>query len=142
MAQSAREYDKVAAGAERAQRAPAWLFATMEQDVQLPGIAEPARELYRRQLMNEADMREEINRAMEAGAKFSEQEIALLVARARALAGVSMEMEKAVCAAEDWQQVAVDAVGCIADTFTDVFDGQIRGAKDFFSELKDVFKRG
>lgn len=72
MAQSAREYDKVAAGAERARRALAGLFATMEQDVQLPSIAGPARELYRQQLMNEADMREEINRAMEAGAKFSE----------------------------------------------------------------------
>jgi len=142
MAQSAQEYAKVAAAAEKAQRAPAALLATMEQEVQLLGIAGPARELYRRQLMNEADMREEINRAMEAGAKFSEEEIALLVARARAMAGVSMEMEEAARAAEDWQQVAVDAAGGVADTFADVFDGQIKNAKDFFSELKDVFKRG
>jgi len=142
MAQSAQEYAKVAAAAERAQRAPAGLLATMEQEVQLLGIAGPARELYRRQLMNESDMREEINRAMEAGAKFSEEEIALLVARARAMAGVSMEMEEAARAAEDWQQVAVDAAGGVADTFADVFSGQIKNAKDFFSELKDVFKRG
>jgi len=142
MAQSAQEYAKVAAAAEKAQRAPAALLATMEQEVQLLGIAGPARELYRRQLMNEADMREEINRAMEAGAKFSEEEIALLVARARAMAGVSMEMEEAARAAEDWQQVAVGAAGGVADTFADVFDGQIKNAKDFFSELKDVFKRG
>ncbi|MPS35002.1 MAG: hypothetical protein E2593_06870 [Stenotrophomonas sp.] len=142
MAQSAQEYAKVAAAAEQAQRAPAGLLATMEQEVQLLGIAGPARELYRRQLMNESDMREEINRAMEAGAKFSEEEITLLVARARAMAGVSMEMEEAARAAEDWQQVAVDAAGGVADTFADVFDGQIKNAKDFFSELKDVFKRG
>ncbi len=142
MAQSAQEYAKVAAAAEQAQRAPAGLLATMEQEVQLLGIAGPARELYRRQLMNESDMREEINRAMEAGAKFSEDEIALLIARARALAGVSMEMEEAARAAEDWQQVAVDAAGGVADTFADVFAGQIKDAKDFFSELKDVFKRG
>ncbi len=142
MAQSAKEYAKVAAAAEQAQRAPAGLLATMEQEVQLLGIAGPARELYRRQLMNESDMREEINRAMEAGAKFSQDEIALLIARARALAGVSMEMEEAARAAEDWQQVAVDAAGGVADTFADVFSGEIKNAKDFFSELKDVFKRG
>jgi len=142
MAQSAKEYAKVAAEVERAQRAPQALLTSMEQELQLLGMAGPARELYRRQLMNESDMREEINRAMEAGAKFSEDEIALLIARARALAGVSMEMEEAARAAEDWQQVAVDAAGGVADTFADVFAGQIKNAKDFFSELKDVFKRG
>ncbi|WP_313273633.1 tape measure protein [Stenotrophomonas sp.] len=142
MAQSAQEYAKVAAAAEKAQRAPAALLATMEQEVQLLGMAGPARELYRRQLMNESDMREEINRAMEAGAKFSQDEIAQLMERARAYAGVSMAMEEVTRAAEDWQQIAVDAVGGVADTFADVFDGQIKNAKDFFSELKDVFKRG
>lgn len=133
---------KTTAEIERAARAPAELLATMEQEVQLLGMAGPARELYRRQLMNESDMREQINRVMEAGAKFSEDEIALLIARARALAGVSMEMEEAARAAEDWQQVAVDAAGGVADAFADVFSGEIKNAKDFFSELKDVFKRG
>ncbi|MGR4897515.1 tape measure protein [Stenotrophomonas sp. LARHCG68] len=142
MAQSAQEYAKVAAAAEQAQRAPAALLATMGQEIQLLGIAGPARELYRRQLMNESDMREEINRAMEAGAKFSQDEIAQLMERARAYAGVSMAMEEVARAAEDWQQVAVDAAGGVADTFADVFGGQIKNAKDFFSELKDVFKRG
>lgn len=142
MAQSAQEYAKVAAEVERAQRAPQALLTSMEQELQLLGMAGPARELYRRQLMNESDMREEINRAMEAGAKFGEDEIAQLMARARAYAGVSMEMEDAARAAEDWQQVAVDAAGGAADTFADVFDRQIKNAKDFFSELKDVFKRG
>lgn len=142
MAQSAQEYAKVAATAEQAQRAPAALLATMGQEIQLLGIAGPARELYRRQLMNESDMREEINRAMEAGAKFSQDEITQLMERARAYAGVSMAMEEVARAAEDWQQVAVDAAGGVADTFADVFSGQIKNAKDFFSELKDVFKRG
>ncbi|MBN8799998.1 MAG: hypothetical protein J0H45_11720, partial [Stenotrophomonas nitritireducens] len=142
MAQSAKEYAKVAAEVERAQRAPKALLASMEQELQLLGMAGPARELYRRQLMNESDMREEINRAMEAGAKFSQDEIAQLMERARAYAGVSMHMEEVARAAEDWQQVAVNAAGGVADAFTDVFAGQIKNAKDFFSELKDVFKRG
>lgn len=142
MAQSAKEYAKVAAEVERAQRAPQALLTSMEQELQLLGMAGPARELYRRQLMNESDMREEINRAMEAGAKFSQDEIDQLMARARAYAGVSMQMEEAARAAEDWQQVAVDAAGGVDDTFADVFAGQIKGAKDFFSQLKDVFKRG
>ncbi len=142
MAQSAKEYAQVAAEVERAQRAPQALLTSMEQELQLLGMAGPARELYRRQLMNESDMREEINRAMEAGAKFSQDEIDQLMARARAYAGVSMQMEEAARAAEDWQQVAVDAAGGVADTFADVFAGQIKGAKDFFSQLKDVFKRG
>lgn len=142
MVESATAYAKAMAEIEKAKAAPAALLSTMEREIQLLGIAGPARELYRRQMQDEADMREEINRAMEAGAKFSEDEIALLIARARAMAGVSMEMEEAARAAEDWQQVAVDAAGGVADTFADAFDGQIKNAKDFFSELKDVFKRG
>lgn len=142
MAESALSYAKVAKEVEAAQGAPAALLATMEQEVKLLGIAGPARDLYRRQLQSESDMREEINRAMEAGAKFSQDEIDQLMERARAYAGVSMQMEEAARAAEDWQQVAVDAAGGVADTFADVFAGQIKGAKSFFSQLKDVFKRG
>jgi hypothetical protein len=142
LAESAKGYAKVAAEIEKAQKAPAILLGTMEQEVQLLGIAGPAREMYRRQLQAEADMRAEISRAQEAGAKFSEQEITQLLAQAKSYAALSIEMEDAARAAEDWQQVAVDAAGGVADTFADVFAGQIKNAKDFFSELKDVFKRG
>ncbi len=142
MVESATAYAKAMAEIEKAQAAPAALLSIMEREIQLLGIAGPARELYRRQMENEADMREEINRAMEAGAKFSQDEIAQLMDQARSYAGMSMVMEEAARAAEDWQQVAVDAAGGVADTFADVFAGQIKNAKDFFSELKDVFKRG
>lgn len=142
MADSALGYAKIAKEIEAAQRAPEALLGTMKQEVMLLGLSGTAREMYRRQLQAEADMRGEIARAMDAGAKFSDDEIKQLMAQARGYAELSIAMEEAGRAAEDWQNVAVDAVGGVADVFADLFGGQIRKAKDFFSELKDVFKRG
>jgi hypothetical protein len=142
MAESALGYAKVAEEIDRAAKAPEALLVAMEQEVMLLGLSGTAREMYHRQLQAEADMRGEIERAMEAGAKFSEDEIEQLMQRARGYAELSIAIEEANHASEDWQGVAMGAVGGVADAFADLFGGQIRRAKDFFSELKDVFKRG
>jgi len=142
LAESALGYTKVAAEAERAAQGPKELLKSMEQEVQLLGMSGQARELYRRQMQAEADMRDVIARAQEAGVTFTQAEIDALLEQARAYAGLSISMEEAQRAAEDWQRVAMSAAGGVADTFSGLFDGSIRDSEDFFDSLKDVFKRG
>lgn len=142
LGESATGYAKVAAEAEKAARGPQELLDSMAQEVELLGMSGQARELYRRQLQAEGDMRDVIARAQEAGVSFTQVEIDALMEKARAFAGLSISMEEAQRAAEDWQRVAMSAAGGVADTFSGLFDGSIKDSEDFFDSLKDVFKRG
>lgn len=66
MAQSALEYSKVAAEVEKALASPEALLATMDAEVAMLGKVGRARELSRREMMNERDMRQELQKAVEA----------------------------------------------------------------------------
>lgn len=142
MAESATAYAKTAKEIEKAQNAPKALLDTMTGEIRLLGMTGRARELYRRQLENERDMREAINRANEAGAEINDEVTASLLRQARGWAETSIAAEEASAAAESWTRVAMDGVGGVADTFADLFSGGLKEAKDFFTSLKDVFKRG
>lgn len=134
--------EKTTAALREQQNAPNALLDTMTGEIRLLGMTGRARELYRRQLENERDMREAINRANEAGAGINDEVTASLLRQARGWAETSIAAEEAAAAAESWTRVAMDAVGGVADVFADLFSGQLKSAKDFFTSLKDVFKRG
>lgn len=142
MAESAAAYAKVAQGIEEAQNAPNALLDTMTGEIRLLGMTGQARELYRRQLENERDMREAINRANDAGAGINDEVTQSLLRQARGWAETSIAVEEATANAQAWQGVVMGAVGGAADMFADLFSGGIKGTKDFFSELKDIWKRG
>lgn len=127
---------------EAQMRAPDELLGSMRQEMEMLGMIGPEREIYRRQLQAEHEMREAINRATEAGAVFSDDMTDALIRQARGMAGMTVEVEEASRAAEDWRYVIGSNVEGVADMFTNLFTGQIKGTRDFFTELKDIWKRG
>ncbi len=106
MGQSALEYAKVAAEVEKAMGGPEQLLATFGAELEMLGKTGRARELYRRQLVNEKDMREELRKAAEAAggqdalalakgaSSYAEYEQAMLAAAAAA-AKLSVQIEEA-----------------------------------------------
>lgn len=144
---------KRTAALQRDMAAPEALLDTMTGELRLLGMIGPARELYTRQLRNEADMRRELATAIEAAgskellalekgfASYVDYEAAM-VAAARANANLSMAIEDNASRLEEWAALATDLVGGVADVFTRLFTGQIKSSKDFFRSLKDVFKQG
>ena len=153
MAQSAIEYSKVAAEVEKALASPESLLATMDAEVAMLGKVGRARELSRRQMMNERDMRQELQKAVEAAG--SREELARrkdvasyeayeqsMLAAARASAELSLRVEEAAANVEAWAGVVVNGVGDAADAMADFVAGGLREFDNLWDDLKDTAKRG
>ncbi|HHA2391674.1 TPA: phage tail protein [Stenotrophomonas maltophilia] len=153
MAQSAIEYSKVAAEVEQALASPESLVATMDAEVAMLGKVGRARELSRRQMINERDMRQELQKAVEAAG--SKEELARrkgvasyeayeqsMLAAARASADLSLRVEEAAANVEAWANVLVYGVGDAADAMADFVAGGMRDFDNLWDDLKDAAKRG
>jgi len=153
MAQSALEYSKVAAEVNKALAGPEALLATMDAEVALLGKVGRARELSRREMMNERDMRQELQKAVEAAgskealalskgvASYEQYEQAMLDA-ARASADLSLRVEEAAANVEAWAGVVVNGVGDAADAMADFVASGMRDFDNLWDDLKDAAKRG
>ncbi|WP_448129971.1 phage tail length tape measure family protein [Stenotrophomonas rhizophila] len=153
MAQSAMEYAKVAAEVDRAIASPETLLATMDGELAMLGKIGRARELYRRQLLNERDMRQELQKAVEAAggkealalakgaASYEEYERSMLAA-ADASAALSLRVEEAAANVEAWANVVIYGVGDAADAMADFVAGGLRDFNGLWDDLKDVAKKG
>lgn len=153
MAQSALEYSKVAAEVNKALAGPEALLATMDAEVAMLGKVGRARELSRREMMNERDMRQELQKAVEAAggkealalskgaASYAQYEQSMLDA-ARASADLSLRVEEAAANVEAWAGVVVNGVGDAADAMADFVAGGMRDFDNLWDDLKDAAKRG
>lgn len=153
MAQSAMEYAKLAAEVDRAIASPEALLATMDGELAMLGKIGRARELYRRQLLNERDMRQELQKSVEAAggkealalakgaASYEEYERSMLAA-ADASAALSLQVEEATANVEAWANVVVYGVGDAADAMADFVAGGLRDFNGLWDDLKDVAKQG
>ncbi|WP_329772351.1 phage tail protein [Stenotrophomonas maltophilia] len=153
MAQSALEYSKVAAEVEKALAGPETLLATMDAEVAMLGKVGRARELSRREMMNERDMRQELQKAVDAagskealalskGAASYEQYEQAMLGAARASADLSLRVEEAAANVEAWAGVVVNGVSDAADAMADFVAGGMRDFDNLWDELKDAAKRG
>jgi hypothetical protein len=153
MAQSAAEYAKVAAEVDAAMAGPEALIATMDGELAMLGKIGRARELYRRQLMNERDMRQELQKAVEgAGSKealalakgaasYEEYERSMLAA-ADAAAAMSIQVEEAAANMEAWVDVVMHGVEGAADALADFAASGLRDFDNLWDDMKDVAKQG
>ena len=153
MAQSALEYAKVAAEVEKATGGPERLLATFGAELEMLGKTGRAREIYRRQLVNEKDMREELRKAAEAAggqdalalakgaSSYAEYEQAMLAAAAAA-AELSVQIEEAAANAEALANVIVSVAADGVDAFADFAADGLRNFHNLWDDLKDVAKRG
>lgn len=153
MAQSALEYSKVAAEVNKALAGPEALLATMDAEVAMLGKVGRARELSRREMMNERDMRQELQKAVEAaggkealalskGAESYAQYEQSMLDAARASADLSLRVEEAAANVEAWAGVVVNGVGDAADAMADFVAGGMRDFDSLWDDLKDAAKRG
>ncbi|WP_102945664.1 phage tail protein [Stenotrophomonas sp. VV52] len=153
MAQSAMEYAKVAAEVEAAMAGPEALIATMDGELAMLGKIGQARELYRRQLINERDMRQELQKAVEAAgskealalakgvASYEDYERSMLAA-ADASAALSIQVEEAAANMEAWASVVMQGVDGAADAFADFAASGLRDFDNLWDDMKDVAKQG
>lgn len=153
MGQSALEYAKVAAEVEKAMGGPEQLLATFDSELVMLGKVGRARELYRRQLVNEKDMRDELQKAVEAaGSKealalakgassYAEYERAMLDAAAAA-AELSLQVEESAAHAEALANVIVSGMSDGVDAFADFAADGLRNFDNLWDDLKNVAKRG
>ncbi len=153
MGQSALEYAKVAAEVEKAMGGPEQLLATFGAELEMLGKTGRARELYRRQLVNEKDMREELRKAAEAAggqdalalakgaSSYAEYEQAMLAAAAAA-AELSVQIEEAAANAEALANVIVSGLADGVDAFADFAADGLRNFDNLWDDLKDAAKRG
>ncbi|WWW34087.1 phage tail length tape measure family protein [Stenotrophomonas rhizophila] len=153
MGQSALEYAKVAAQAEQAMGGPELLIATMGGELAMLGKVGRARELYRRQLMNERDMRQELQKAVEGAG--SKEELALakgedsyeqyersMLAAADAAAALSLQVEEGAANVEAWANVVLHGVDGAADAMADFVASGLRDFNGLWDDLKDTAKQG
>ncbi|MCO7470503.1 tape measure protein [Stenotrophomonas maltophilia] len=137
----------------KALSSPESLLATMDAEVAMLGKVGRARELARRQMMNERDMRQELQRAVEAAgskeelarrkgvASYEAYERAMLAA-ADASAALSIQVEEAAANAEAWANVVLDGVDGAADALADFAASGLRDFNGLWDDLKDVAKQG
>lgn len=140
--EAADQLERTTRALQEQQRAPDALLSAMREEADLLGMIGPEREIYRRGLQAERGMRDAINRANEAGAGIGDDLAESLVRQARAHAANSLQVEEANRAIEDWRYTIGRNVDGVADLFADLFSGQIKSTRDFFTELKDIWKRG
>ncbi len=153
MGESALAYARVASEIEKALASPEALLATMDAEVAMLGKVGRARELSRREMMNERDMRQELQKAVEAaggkealalskGAASYEQYEQSMLAAARASADLSMRAEEAAANVEAWAAIVVGGVSDVADAMADFVAGGMRDFDNLWDDLKDAAKRG
>ncbi|HEP1206569.1 TPA: phage tail protein [Stenotrophomonas maltophilia] len=153
MGESAVAYARVAAEIQKALSSPETLLATMDAEVAMLGKVGRARELSRRQMMNERDMRQELQKAVEAaggkqalalskGAASYEQYEQSMLAAAAASADLSIRVEEAAANVEAWAAVVVGGVSDAADAMADFVAGGMRDFDNLWDDLKDAAKRG
>ena len=153
MGQSATEYAKVAAQIEQALGSPEALLATMDGELAMLGKVGRARELYRRQLMNERDMRQELQKAVEAaggkealalakGAASYEQYERSMLDAADAAAALSLQVEEGAANIEAWANVVLQGVDGAADAMADFVASGLRDFNGLWDDLKDTAKQG
>ena len=138
----AAELAKTTAELEKQQQAPEKLLASMASEIGLLGTLGIEHERYQRRLRAEEDMRQAVNEANKAGAKITADETAKLLAQARAYADWSLAVEEARADAQELADAATRGVADFADLWADTLSGGIHDAGDFFSELRDVFRKG
>jgi len=153
MGQSAMEYAKVAAEVEKAMAGPEQLLATFDTELVMLGKVGRARELYRRQLVNEKDMRDELQKAVEAAgskealalakgaASYEEYERSVLAAAAAA-AELSLQVEESAAHVEALANIVVSGLADGVDAFADFAVDGLRKFDDLWDGLKNAAKRG
>lgn len=153
MGQSAMEYAKVAAEVEKAMAGPEQLLATFDTELVMLGKVGRARELYRRQLVNETDMRDELQKAVEAAgskealalakgvASYEEYERSVLAAAAAA-AELSLQVEESAAHVEALANIFVSGLADGVDAFADFAVDGLRKFDDLWDGLKNAAKRG
>ncbi|AWH48566.1 phage tail protein [Stenotrophomonas sp. SAU14A_NAIMI4_5] len=151
--ESQKALQQSSAEIQKALSSPESLLATMDAEVAMLGKVGRARELSRRQMMNERDMRQELQRAVEAAG--SKEALALakgvdsyeayersLLAAADASAALSIQVEEAAANAEAWANVVLDGVDGAADAMADFVASGLRDFNGLWDDLKDVAKQG
>ncbi|PZS80567.1 phage tail protein [Stenotrophomonas maltophilia] len=151
--ESQKALEQSSAEIKKALASPESLLATMDAEAAMLGKVGRARELSRRQMMNERDMRQELQRAVEAAG--SKEELARrkgvasyeayeqsMLAAARASADLSLRVEEAAANVEAWANVLVYGVGDAADAMADFVAGGMRDFDNLWDDLKDAAKRG
>jgi len=151
--ESQKALQQSSAEIQRALASPESLVATMDAEVAMLGKVGRARELSRRQMMNERDMRQELQRAVEAAG--SKEALALakgvasyeayersMLAAADASAALSIQVEEAAAKAEAWANVVLDGVDGAADAMADFVASGLRDFNGLWDDLKDVAKQG
>ncbi|HGM5443470.1 TPA: tape measure protein [Stenotrophomonas maltophilia] len=151
--ESQKALEQSSAEIKKALASPESLLATMDAEVAMLGKVGRARELSRRQIMNERDMRQELQRAVEAAG--SKEELARrkgvasyeayeqsMLAAARASADLSLRVEEAAANVEAWANVLVYGVGDAADAMADFVAGGVRDFDNLWDDLRDSAKRG
>lgn len=151
--ESQKALEQSSAEINKALSSPESLLATMDAEVAMLGKIGRVRELYRRQLLNERDMRQELQKAVEAAggkealalakgaASYEEYERSMLAA-ADASAALSLRVEEAAANVEAWANVVVYGVGDAADAMADFVAGGLRDFNGLWDDLKDVAKQG
>lgn len=124
------------------QAAPQALLDAMTGELYSLTLLGTARERHQRQLRAEQDMRRAINDANKAGAGINAQVTDSLIAQARAYADLSVVIEQQMSDLQELGDVMVRGVADGADLLADLFSGGIDSSKDFFDQLKDIFRRG
>lgn len=151
--ESQKALEQSSAEIKKALASPEALLATMDAEVAMLGKVGRARELSRREMMNERDMRQELQKAVEAAggkealalskgaASYEQYEKAMLDA-ARASADLSLRAEEAAANVEAWAGVVINGVGDAADAMADFVAGGMRDFDNLWDDLKDAAKRG
>lgn len=151
--ESQKVLEQSSAEIKKALASPEALLATMDAEVAMLGKVGRARELSRREMMNERDMRQELQKAVEAagskealalskGAASYEQYEQSMLDAARASADLSLRVEEAAANVEAWAGVVVNGVGDAADAMADFVAGGMRDFDNLWDDLKDAAKRG
>ncbi|MBA0342063.1 phage tail protein [Stenotrophomonas maltophilia] len=151
--ESQKALEQSSAEIKKALASPEALLATMDAEVAMLGKVGRARELSRREMMNERDMRQELQKAVEAaggkealalskGAASYEQYEQSMLAAARASADLSLRVEEAAANVEAWAGVVINGVGDAADAMADFVAGGMRDFDNLWDDLKDTAKRG
>lgn len=151
--ESQKALEQSSAEIKKALASPEALLATMDAEVVMLGKVGRARELSRREMINERDMRQELQKAVEAAggkealalskgaASYAQYEQSMLDA-ARASADLSLRVEEAAANVEACAGVVVNGVGDAADAMADFVAGGLRDFDNLWDDLKDTAKRG
>ncbi|WP_295573921.1 tape measure protein [uncultured Stenotrophomonas sp.] len=151
--ESQKALEQSSADIKKALASPEALLATMDAEVAMLGKVGRARELSRREMMNERDMRQELQKAVEAagskealalskGAASYEQYEQSMLGAARASADLSLRVEEAAANVEAWAGVVINGVGDAADAMADFVAGGMRDFDNLWDDLKYAAKRG